>query len=166
MFFHVSVILSIGESGRHPPRHTPSLADTHLDRPPSPQLQPLQQMVIHDKIFTVRNSSCKKVMFSQACVKNYVHGRSRDGVYLWVQGGVHPLGRHTCPWADTPSRDGHCSERYASYWNAFLFYINYAAGFQLHVSAGMFVQGGHTPIKAKKFLCFFNIFPGFFSASK
>ena len=30
--------------------------------------------------------------------------------------GRHPLGRHL------PSRDGHCSGRYASYWNAFLFY--------------------------------------------
>ena len=32
----------------------------------------------------------------------------------------HPLGRH--PRADTPPPvDGHCSVRYASYWNAFLF---------------------------------------------
>ena len=41
----------------------------------------------------------------------------------------HPLDRHTLP-LDThpkadmrppPPRDGHCSARYASYWNAFLF---------------------------------------------
>ena len=32
-----------------------------------------------------------------------------------------PLGK-TPPWADTPLRDGHCSGRYAFYWNAFLFY--------------------------------------------
>ena len=41
-------------------------------------------------IITIRNSSCGKVMFSQACVKNSVHGG----------GAVHPLGRH--PWADIP----------------------------------------------------------------
>ena len=44
----------------------------------------------------------------------------------------HPPGRHLPPpWADTshppgqtpqPPSDGHCSRRYASYWNAFLFY--------------------------------------------
>ena len=74
---------------------------------------------------TVRNRSYRKVMFSQACVKNS------------VRGGVHPLFRpprtHTqTPWAHTPwvdippgrplpPLDGHCSGRYASYWNAFLF---------------------------------------------
>ena len=31
--------------------------------------------------------------------------------------GRHPLGRHP-----NPPSDGHCSRRYASYWNAFLFY--------------------------------------------
>ena len=31
-----------------------------------------------------------------------------------------PLGRYT-PWAGTPPPDGHCSGRYESYWNAFLF---------------------------------------------
>ena len=67
------------------------------------------------KVIIVRNSSCGKVMFSQACVKNSVHRG----------GGVHPLGRH--PLADTdtppPSLDGHCSGRYASYLNAFLYYL-------------------------------------------
>ena len=69
-------------------------------------------------IFTVRNSSCGKLMLSQACVKNSVH-----------KGGLHPPrqtppSRH--PWIDTippgrhPSshRNGHCSGQYASYWNA------------------------------------------------
>ena len=51
--------------------------------------------------------------------------------------GRHPLDRHPPlagrhpPWANTPphplgrppQRDGHCSERYASYWNAFLFFV-------------------------------------------
>ena len=53
-------------------------------------------------IITARNSSCGKVMFSQARVKNSVHG------------GCTPPGRHP------PPRDGHCSGRYTSYWNAFL----------------------------------------------
>ena len=34
----------------------------------------------------------------------------------------HPArSRHHPPGADTPTRDGHCCGRYASYWNAFLF---------------------------------------------
>ena len=41
-------------------------------------------------LVTVRNSSCGKVMFSQASV-------CPQG------GGVHPLGRHPLPQADTPS---------------------------------------------------------------
>ena len=73
-------------------------------------------------------------MFSQVCVKNSVHN--------W-RGGVHPLDRHPPPldthtryadtpwthplplgrhpWEDTTPLDSHCSGRYASYWNAFLF---------------------------------------------
>ena len=53
--------------------------------------------------------SCGKVMFSQACVKNSVH-----------------RGEGVCPsacWDTLPGQTppgGHCSERYASYWNAFL----------------------------------------------
>ena len=43
-------------------------------------------------IVTVRNSNCRKVMFSQACVKNSVHG----GVYTSMHWGRHP-----CPWSDT-----------------------------------------------------------------
>ena len=89
---------------------------------------------------TVCNSSCRKVMFSQASV--------------WPQGGCIPSlgrlpGRQTSPrQADTPQQadiplagrhpsgrqtplhirqtpppDGYCSGRYASYWNAFLFCI-------------------------------------------
>ena len=64
-------------------------------------------------ILTVRNSSWGKVVFT--------------GVRLSTGGGVHPPGRHPpgrhpSPWADTPHpwADGHCSGRYASYWNAFL----------------------------------------------
>ena len=66
-------------------------------------------------ISTVHNSSFGKVMLES--IKNFVH----RGV-----GGVHPpLGSPSWaePPADTPpspTRDGHCSGRYASYWNAFL----------------------------------------------
>ena len=60
------------------------------------------------------------------------------GVCLSTEGRCTPPGRQTSPWADTPwqadtpladnpladkhppSRDGYCSGRYASYWNAFL----------------------------------------------
>ena len=55
----------------------------------------LQKQRSYHSIVTVRNSSCGKVMFSQACVKHSV-----------PQGGLYtPLGRHpgqTLPQADTP----------------------------------------------------------------
>ena len=75
-------------------------------------------------IFTLRNSSCGKVMFSQASVcphEGRGHAWQRDawqGGHVWqgehawwgcVAGGMH--GR----------RDSHCSVRYASYLNVFLF---------------------------------------------
>ena len=70
-------------------------------------------------------------MFSQACVKNSVHrgvcmaGGMHGGVQgacmaggrvvgACMAGGVHGRGMRG-------RRDGHCSGRYASYWNAFLF---------------------------------------------
>ena len=46
-------------------------------------------------VITVCNSSCGKVMFSRASVKNSVHG----GVSVPLHAGIHPLGRHS-PWAD------------------------------------------------------------------
>ena len=100
MFLHVSVILSTG-GGRQTPladRQTPLLAGRHplADTPPG------------------RHSPGR-------------HSPGRQ-THSW-----HPPGRQThrwqadAPWADTPgqtppSRDSHCSGRYASYWNAFLFY--------------------------------------------
>ena len=49
-------------------------------------------------IFTVCNSSCGKVMFSQVCVKNSVH----RGVFANACWDTHPyLGRHP-PQVDTP----------------------------------------------------------------
>ena len=74
-------------------------------------------------------------MFSQACVKNSVH----RGI-LSPLADTPPLGRHPPwqtphradpPWADIPWQthppgrhppSGHCSGRYASYWNAFLYF--------------------------------------------
>ena len=49
------------------------------------------------ELIAVRKRSCGKVMFSQACVKNCVHG---GGVYT---PGQTPLGRHP-PWQTPPSR--------------------------------------------------------------
>ena len=94
-------------------------------------------------IFTVRKRSCRKVMFSQACVKNSVpggecmcvaggmhgregvHGRGMCGVggHAWqegacVLGGGGVRGRG---WEGVRGRrDGHHSGRYASYWISFL----------------------------------------------
>ena len=51
-------------------------------------------------IFTVHKRSCKKVMFSQACVKNSVHGGQAYTPLL----GRHPPGQifsHTSPCTDT-----------------------------------------------------------------
>ena len=86
-------------------------------------------------IFTVRKRSCRKVMFSQACVKNSVHseacmaGSMHGREYAWqgacmaggmCGGGVHGRG-HAWQGGMHGRRDGHCSRWYASYWNAFLF---------------------------------------------
>ena len=70
------------------------------------------------QIFTVRNSSCGKVMFSQTCVKNSVHEEGGGGLSASGSGGCTPPGQ-------TPPhpQDGHCSRRYASYWNAFLLVV-------------------------------------------
>ena len=108
-------------------------------------------------IFTVRKRSCRKVMFSEACVKISVwmgwHPPDRLGRH--APAGRHPPGQ-TLPWADTPlgqtphwadtplgrhtpgqtppAADGYCSRCYASYWNAFLFKIIF-----LPVSVALFL---------------------------
>ena len=89
-------------------------------------------------IFTVRKRSCGNVMFSQACVKNSGHRRemyiprqtpphkqTTSGQTPWADTllGRHPLGRHS-PGRLPPPSDGHCSGQYASYWNAFLFFLS------------------------------------------
>ena len=78
--------------------------------------------------------SCRKVILSQACVKDSIH---RVGVSASVHAGIHtPLGKHPPPGrhplgrhppdrhtpgqTPLPRADGHCSGQYSSYWNAFL----------------------------------------------
>ena len=95
-------------------------------------------------IFTIRKRSCGKIMFSQSCVKRGMYPSKHWGRHppagtpprqvhppppdrypqqvhppgRYTPWQVHPSGRYT-PQAGTP-HDSHCSERYASYWNAFL----------------------------------------------
>ena len=48
----------------------------------------------------------------------------RGGVCSWGMPGPRRVGIPACTEADPPpGRDGHCSGRYASYWNAFLFAV-------------------------------------------
>ena len=59
-----------------------------------------------EPIITVRNSSCGKVMFSQACVKNSVHrGACMAGGHAWWEGGMHGKGKHA--WQDGHAWWGH-----------------------------------------------------------
>ena len=67
------------------------------------------------EIFTVRNSSCEKVMFSQVSVCP-----QEGGVHAPSPGRQTPLPDRQTPPRQTPPRDGYYSGRYASYWNAFL----------------------------------------------
>ena len=68
-------------------------------------------------MFTVRNQVAERLCFHRRlsfCL--------RRGVYPSMHWGRHPPPGQTYPsmhWADPPP-DGHCSGRYASYWNAFL----------------------------------------------
>ena len=94
-------------------------------------------------IITIHNGRCGKVMFSQVCVKNSVGGDMCSsgamcgrGGHAWqgvcMAGGMYSrAGMHGrgCAWQGgiggrdvdgSSRRDGHCSGRYASYWNAFL----------------------------------------------
>ena len=70
-----------------------------------------------------------KVIFSEACVKNSVHG----GVHAWFPGGVRGCGGVCVVMGGVRGCWGAClgheirsmSGRYASYWNAFLFLCNF-----------------------------------------
>ena len=65
-------------------------------------------------LITVRNSSCGKVMFSQASISHSVH----KGGHVWQES---MLGGPAWQGGVRGRRDGHCSGRYTSYRNAFLF---------------------------------------------
>ena len=96
-------------------------------------------------MFTARNSSCGKVMFSEAYVKNSFHGKGEE---VSAQEGFLPGGsasrREVCLrggllWGGRPPPDHYgirsTSERYASYWNAFLLYNDFRKMFNLlHLS--------------------------------
>ena len=58
-------------------------------------------------------------MFLHLSVILFTGGRCTSPLGRHPPGQTSPLGIHP-PWVDPP-RDGHCSGRYASYWNAFLF---------------------------------------------
>ena len=68
-------------------------------------------------LVAVRKNSCGKVMFLHLSVSHSVHKGWCTSPSPWAD--THwvntPLGRHP------PPRDGLCSGRYASYWNALLF---------------------------------------------
>ena len=68
--------------------------------------------------------SSGKVMFSQASVSHSVH-RGQGGV-CQTPPGQTPLPQADTPPGQTPppTSDSHCRGRYASYWNAFLFYFS------------------------------------------
>ena len=66
------------------------------------------------------------IIFSEVCVKNSVHGGGMsDPGGAWSWGDAWPVGA-AWSWGgvETPSRDGYCCGRYASYWNAYLLKIN------------------------------------------
>ena len=117
------------------------------------------------RFFTVRNSSCGKVMFSQASVIlstwghvwwgvwwGGIHGGVWQGAYIvggvcgrgaCMAGGMHGgrggmRGRgHVWRGGMHGRRDSHCSGRYASYWNAFLFQKLIASEIWIHVGMEM-----------------------------
>ena len=89
-------------------------------------------------IISIRKSSCGKGMFLHLSVSHSVHSHSYPKADTPPPWADTPPGRHP-PWlnththththlADTPGqtppapRDGHCSRRYTSYWNAFLIF--------------------------------------------
>ena len=79
------------------------------------------------KYLSYRPQRCwGKVIFSEACVKNSVH---RGRVCLSAYWDSRPPGTVTPPWEQiNPAKcmlgDTATSERYASYWNAILFFHN------------------------------------------
>ena len=126
IFLHLSVILFTGGVYLSAwwdttPRETP-VRETPGDTGERPVRILLECIIVQFMIWVYwclfqlllpANQVLGKVIFSEACVKNSVH----RGGGAWSQGVCSQGG--TC-WR--PPRDGHCCSRYASYWNAFLFY--------------------------------------------
>ena len=75
-------------------------------------------------ISTARNSSCAKVMFSQVCV---CLSAGRAGGYHWYQVLSEGYIWSQVPSGRWPTHVRSVSGRYASYWNAFLFYKVFAS---------------------------------------
>ena len=105
LFFHQSIILSTGG---------PTVKGVSLVSVQGPNLP-------HPDIFKLVHYRPQQYVWK---------GNVFTGVCLSTGGEVYTPPRQTPPWADvplgrhhqvdTPRRDGHCSRRYASYWNAFL----------------------------------------------
>ena len=62
------------------------------------------------KLITVSNSSCGKVMFSQECIKNYVH--NGEGVSAFLHAGIHLPGRHPLTLCQHPPGQTPLLDRY------------------------------------------------------
>ena len=89
--------------------------------------------IVH--VFAIRNSSCGKVMFSQACVKNSVPLHA--GIHIspvQTPPGRHPPGQtlfrqtppgQTPPWADTPPETATAAD--GTHPTAFLFSVKISA---------------------------------------
>ena len=116
MFSHLSVILFTGgytdttlgrhPLGRHPPgRHQP-WADTSPGQTPPGQTLPTP---------LGRHPS------PQADNPMGKHPQADTSPGQTPPGQTPSLSRQASPGQTHPPRDGHCSERYASYWNAFLY---------------------------------------------
>ena len=124
MFSHLSVILFTGgytdtALGRHPQADTP-WADTSPGQTPALGRHPLNRHPLGRHSLPpwadipTSLSSGRQPPWADTPRQTPALGR-------------HPLGRHPPsagkppPGQTHPPRDGHCSERYASYWNAFLY---------------------------------------------
>ena len=101
-------------------------------------------------IFTARNSSCGKVMFSQACVIPSVHKKGGISQHATRQGGCvsqHAIGKGVfsqgVSTAPSPPRDGHWCRQYASYWNTFLFCLKLVLIFGVGRSDICCIFAGH-----------------------
>ena len=88
---------------------------------------------------------------------------SGGGGCLWQTadippGQTHPLGRHPLGRQTHPSQDGHCSRRYASYWNALLLTRMHSSRMRTvncrgHLPGGVFPGGSAQAVSAWGDVC-------------